>query len=639
MACTVGIFQVIMKILLITPPLVQSNTPYPATPYLTGILQRKGFIVEQADASLMLLLRLFSAQGLDRIALTLRRKRNPSPIARFFLTHADNYRSVVEPAIRFLQNKDTTLGFRIASRSFLPEGPRFDVLRTMNHAGIEVGVHTEGIAGFARFLASLFIDDLADLITDSIDPRFGLARYAESLGLRMTRFEPLTAALNARPGLVDSMIDEIAEEFHARFTPSFVGLTIPFPGTLYAALRISRVFKTRDPGIRIAIGGGYVTTELRNLAEPAIFDTIDYACLDDGAQPLLAAIGHSTGRYTTDQLIRCFTCENGTVHYHNAPSPDVPKYAECGPPVYTGLPLTDYFGLTEMSNPMHTLWSSGRWNKLMLAHGCYWRACRFCDTSLDYIRRYDPAPAAVIVDWIEAIIAETGESGFHFVDEAMPPALIRAISEELLRRRLVITWWGNIRFEKNFDSNLAGLMAQAGCIAVSGGLEAAHDRLLTLINKGITVASIVRTTHALSSAGIMVHAYCMYGIPSETAQETVDSLEVVRQLFAAGCLRSAFWHRFAATAHSTIGTDPETYGIHITAPVKDTFACNDLTFSDDTGVDHDQFGAGLKKAAYNFMHGVGVDEDVRTWFDEPVPPSRVKRSLVPSILKQARREQ
>src|SRR5205085_6120304 len=134
---------------------------------------------------------------------------------------------------------------------------------------------------------------------------------------------------------------------------------------------------------------------------------------------------------------------------------------------------------------------------------------------------------------------------------------------------------GNIRFEKTFTPELAKLLARAGCVAVSGGLEVASDRLLARMQKGVTVAQVARVTRAFTDAGIMVHAYLMYGFPTETEQETVDALERVRQLFAAGCLQSAFWHRFAATAHSPIGLAPQRFGIQLRRAPKATFARND----------------------------------------------------------------
>jgi len=280
------------------------------------------------------------------------------------------------------------------------------------------------------------------------------------------------------------------------------------------------------------------------------------------------------------------------------------------------LPLDDYLSLLDMLNPMHRLWSDGRWNKLTVAHGCYWKQCAFCDVDLDYISRYDLATTDVLVGRIESLIRETGQTGFHFVDEAAPPKALKSLARALLQRKLDISWWGNIRFEKSFDAGLCELLAESGCIAVTGGLEVASNRLLKLMKKGVSVEQVARVTRAFSDAGILVHAYLIYGFPTQTAQDTVDALEYVRQLFAAGCIQSGFFHRFTCTVHSPVGKHPDHYGVTLSRARHGTFANNDINFADATGVDHDAFGPALKKALYNYMYGIGLDVDVHEWFEE-----------------------
>ncbi|MDP3810410.1 MAG: radical SAM protein, partial [Hydrogenophaga sp.] len=282
--------------------------------------------------------------------------------------------------------------------------------------------------------------------------------------------------------------------------------------------------------------------------------------------------------------------------------------------------------LLDMLNPMHRLWSDGRWNKLTVAHGCYWKKCSFCDVSLDYISRYETASATTLADRIETIVNETGQTGFHFVDEAAPPKALKALADELISRQLPISWWGNIRFEKTFTPELCQLLADSGCIAMSGGLEVASDRLLTLMKKGVSVEQVARVTKGFSDAGILVHAYLMYGFPTQTVQDTVDALEYVRQLFENGCIQSGFFHRFTCTVHSPVGRDPAAYGIELIPLPPVTFAKNDIGFIDPSGVDHDALGVGLRKAIYNYMHGIGLDEDVRTWFSHV--PGKVPKATI-----------
>jgi radical SAM superfamily enzyme YgiQ (UPF0313 family) len=632
-----------LRILLLTPPMTQLNTPYPATAYLTGFLRQHAAThdldVRQADPAIELFLRIFSRDGLADIAEELAARvaesdgEPPATIAHF-LAHAQQYVDTVDSVIAFLQGRDPALAMRLATRTFVPEGPRFAAIadKPAGDDPLHWAFGRLGVSDRGKHLASLYIDDLADVVRDGIQPHFELSRYGERLAASAATFDALHAELEGEPTLVDSALDAIARELVAKHQPDVVGLTVPFPGNVYGAFRIARAIKAVAPNITIVLGGGYVNTELRELAEPRVFDYVDFITLDDGETPLLALLDHL--RDPTQPLFRTLVRTGARIELRTDPAlHDVPL-RDAGTPTYDGLPLDRYLSLFEMLNPMHRLWSDGRWNKLTIAHGCYWKKCTFCDITLDYIARYDPVHADILVDRIEAIVKETGQTGFHFVDEAAPPAGLRALAERLIARGVVITWWGNIRFEKTFTPELAQLLARSGCVAVSGGLEVASDRLLGLINKGVTVEQVARVTRAFASANIMVHAYLMYGFPSETTQETIDSLERVRQLFEAGCVQSAFWHRFAATAHSPIGRQPELYGIRLHPEPTVTFARNDLGFADATGTDHDTLGLGLKKALYNYMHGLGLDADVRTWFAKrrSIPQTTVPKDLIRSAL-------
>jgi radical SAM superfamily enzyme YgiQ (UPF0313 family) len=386
---------------------------------------------------------------------------------------------------------------------------------------------------------------------------------------------------------------------------------------------MARALRAAAPGATRVLGGGWVNTELRSLRDARVFDYFDYVTLDDGERPLLNLLTRLRGGDAP--LVRTFVREAGEVVFRTDPTQHDFPAKDTGTPTYDGLTLDRYVSVMEMLNPMHRFWSDGRWNKITLAHGCYWKKCSFCDVSLDYIGRYDRPGTDVVMQRIRALIDETGETGFHLVDEAAPPAGLRSLAKRLLEEKLSITWWGNIRFEKTFTPELCQLLAESGCVAVSGGLEVASDRLLELMKKGVTVEQVARVTRAFTDAGIMVHAYLMYGFPTETEQDTIDALERVRQLFAAGCIQSAYWHRFAATAHSPIGLDPDAYGITLRPPADIRFAHNDVAFEDPTGTDHDYLGAGLRKALYNYMHGVGLDADVREWFEARPGRSGAKR--------------
>jgi hypothetical protein len=627
------------RVLSVIPPMTQLNTPYPSTAYLTGFLRGQGVEAKQVDLALALVLALFTPEGMDsireRVQAVPPQKR--SAALQSFDEQFDVYRASIARVIGFLQGQDPTLAHRIVQRNLLPEGPRFATLDAypddedggdpLAWAFGALGVHDR-----AKHLATLYLNDLADVLRDAVDARFEFVRYAESLSAAQASFDPLATALAAAPNLIDQTLQRLALDALATHTPTLVLLSVPFPGNVYAALRIAQAIRAAHPHIRIALGGGFANTELRELHEPRLFDFVDFVTLDAGERPLLALIDHLEGRRGTERLVRTYVRDDqGQVQYITGTEPDVP-FADVGTPTWDGLPLKRYLSLLDMLNPMNRLWSDGRWNKLTVAHGCYWKKCSFCDVSLDYIARYEGAEASVLVDRIEAIVKETGQTGFHFVDEAAPPKALKALAQELIRRDLRISWWGNIRFEKSFTPELCELLADSGCIAISGGLEVASDRLLQLMKKGVSVDQVARVTRAFTEAGVLVHAYLMYGFPTQTVQDTVDALEYVRQLFEAGCIQSGFFHRFACTVHSPVGLDPAAYGVTLQPLQHQGFARNDVAFVDPTGVDHDAMGRALKKAIYNFMHGHMLDADVRSWFDVRVPKPTVQRHFIGKAL-------
>ena len=622
--------------------MTQLNTPYPSTAYLTGFLRSRGVHAVQEDLALALMLRLLSREGLlavqEQVAALAPASRTPA--VRAFDAQFHRYLASIEPTIAFLQGRDATLMHRIASRSFLPEGGRFAPLDqyvagdgedTLAWAFGALGVHDR-----ARHLATLYLNDIADVLREAVDARFEFVRYAEQLAQSQPSFEPLAQALAAPLNIIDATLRALAVAALERHAPTVVLLSVPFPGAVYAAFRIAQAIKAHDPHIVTVLGGGFVNTELRELSEARVFDHFDFVTLDAGERPLLALLEHLWGQRSRQRLVRTFVRDPATaqVQFMNWAEPDI-AFDELGTPTWDGLPLGNYLSLLDMLNPMHRLWSDGRWNKLTVALGCYWKKCSFCDVSLDYISRYETANAALLVDRIQTIVAETGQTGFHFVDEAAPPKALKALALELIERRVAISWWGNIRFEKSFTPELCQLLAQSGCIAISGGLEVASDRLLKLMQKGVTVDQVARVTRAFADAGILVHAYLMYGFPTQTVQETVDALEFVRQLFEADCIQSGFWHRFACTVHSPVGRDPQAYGVTLLPLPKVSFAKNDVGFIDPSGVDHDVLGVALKKAIYNYMHGIALEQDVRRWFDVKVPRSRVAQGRIARALVEA----
>jgi hypothetical protein len=626
------------KLFLITPPFTQLNTPYPATAYIKGFLNTKNISATQADLGIEVILKLFSKEGLTDLffhsksitSSAVERHSTLSSNVQRIVALQDEYIKTIDSVIAFLQGKNPTLALQICQEEYLPEASRFSQLEELDWA-----FGTMGTQDKAKHLATLYLEDISDFIVECVDANFGFSRYAERLGRSANSFDELYAALQEEPTYIDNVLFSLLKERIETVQPELFLISVPFPGNLYSAFRSAQWVKKHHPNIKISMGGGFPNTELRSLSDARVFEFFDYITLDDGELPVeLLVEAVCKPESFGGQFKRTFLLENGKVVYKNNSIRSDYKQSEVGTPDYSDLFLDKYISVIEIVNPMHRMWSDGRWNKLTMAHGCYWGKCTFCDISLDYIKVYEPIAASLLCDRMEEMIAQTGQNGFHYVDEAAPPALMRALALEILRRKLSVTWWTNIRFEKSFTGDLCLLLKASGCIAVSGGLEVASDRLLQLIDKGVTVEQVAKVTRNFTEAGIMVHAYLMYGYPTQTIQETVDSLEMVRQLFEVGVLQSGFWHQFAMTAHSPVGMFPEKFGVVKETETIGTFANNDINYVDNTGIDHDKFSFGLKKSLFNFMHGICFDYELQEWFEFKIPKTKIHPDFIANALEE-----
>ena len=599
-------------ILLIQPPLTQLNTPYPAITHLTGFLRSKGIDAEQCDIGIELIDRLFTRENLAKIFAQAEEicgfgtEKHTSKNTRKILNNKYLYINKVEDVIAFLRGKKQS-NATLFSRSDFWEGmPRLEA-----DEELEYDYGTAGNYDRAKYLCSLFIKNITDII-QIVDPHFELIRYAEHLCTYIYKFDIIERELRKPHSIVTDLTLNILEEKIEKYKPEYIGFSVPFPGNLLQCIKCAEYIKIHHPQIKTIMGGGYVNTELRKMTDTGVFKYIDFITFDDGELPLLRIV-------TGGELVRTATAgtdseQKTRVIFCNMDSKENIPFGELPAPTTAGLPMDKYLNFTDSTNPMHRLWSDGKWNKMMLAHGCYWAKCAFCDTTLDYIRRFERCDIGIIVDRMEAMIAETGENGFHFVDEAAPPALLKQLAEEIIKRKLTVSYWTNIRFDRTFTPELCRLLATSGCIAVSGGLEVASPRVLKLINKGVTIESATECIRNLNSNNIMVHTYLMYGFPSQTVSELFDSLGRVRDLFANQLIQSAFWHRYAMTCHSSSGKNPESVNAKAVEQKDNPFANNEIPFIDPLGIDWEQWSEGLNLATYNYMRGTGYDVPLKQWF-------------------------
>ena len=609
-----------LRIAIVVPPTVDLNTPYASAPRLAGWLRSLGHEVVPLDLSIALFHKIFSRRGLERIFAATDPARL-KPDSEDVYRDRDRYIRTIDDVIAYARGTDLTAVNRIISGQFLPEGQHF---RVDSRATRRRAFGEWGQADHARYLCGLLVMDIAAFIRDTISTHYYLTSYAEKLTEDAPSFDVIEAALEST-SIISTLHDEVIAELVPRDV-ELVCATCPFPGNLLGALQLGRWLARHMPGCRRALGGGYPSTCLRELDEPRVFDYMDYVVLDDGEVPLRQICARIAG--STDELHNTFTREHGRVVFHPPTQGSVP-FAELPAPDYRDFPLDRYVDFIYRRNHVSRLLSVGRWLKITAAHGCYWKQCTFCDIHLPYINDYDPIPARELADQMDAMHAQTGLSGFHFTDEAAPPNLLVNLALELLRRGRTYQFWGNARYDKAFTPDRCRLLAAAGMVAITGGIEVASDDLLPVISKGVSVRQLVKVLQAFAGAGIRTHGYLIHGFPRETPQSTVNSLEILRQLSHADILHSGFFHALSVTAHAPLGRDPSRFGIKILGPEFKGFARYSLEFEVDDGVRRRQeIFERLQMAVAAFARGEQLERPVADWL-----PDMPRTTIAPTFVR------
>lgn len=617
-----------MRALCIQPPFTQLNAPYPAVWYLDAWFRSRGISSSAEDHAIALTRALYSRDGLGKAfeaaqaALAGRKHPDKASEKRVaaYLAQEDRYLALIDGLAGYLAGQDPAFGYRLAVGAGLPLGMRAEAV-----LGEEGGIAPED----APALATAVINDLADFIAYALDPGFGAVRYAERLASGARDYAEIKAVAAGSWVLNELYRPLLRERFDElkRDTPDaayLICLTAPFPGCLAGALVAAEEARAAfGPDAAIILGGGYPSTELRYLDAPEFFDNFDYLVYDAGYAALDSLLARWDGSYDGPLLGARYRGADGKVLAEGLEAPAAAlggtpgleadassSAADGGEPVtaaasaaafaaaeardlaaihpdYAGCDFSAYLRVVDSPNPMHRLWNDTPWLKYRLAYGCYWRRCAFCDTELDYIKRYRPVELARLVEAADRVASRTGLYGIHFTDEAMPAAQVLAFARLNRGRRRPFTFWGNARFDRSWTDKAVAEAAEGGLIAVSGGIEIATGRGLEIVDKGFGLVELMRSLAAFKRSGILIHAYLIYGFPGQSDQDIADSAETVRVLLAEGLIDSAFWHKFVLTRHSRLYARWEKGEVEGLEPIvpPSRFAVNDLRFKGEAGFD------------------------------------------------------
>ncbi|WP_296010306.1 radical SAM protein [uncultured Treponema sp.] len=638
-----------MNVIVIQPPLVQLNSPYPSGAYLKSFFNRNGHNAVWLDLSVRLVHSIFSKNGLKKLFEL--SKENAMKIAsaaekngdfataknlRRYIFQSDLWIEWIDFIMSVLCGKQNPSARELCHRFILsPYTPRGN--RMENYIA---NLDREPTVDDTRNIASLALEDLADYISVAFDKSFSLVRYAESIAVSETSFSQIEEKLNS-PVLTNFYAEVLEDEFSktniSENEKTLVCISVPFAGTFTPALFTAKYLRKKyGEKIFITFGGGFINTELREFCDNSFFKYANAISYDRGYGSYKNFFDEfPDGKISEEKQIykmRLFTKEKvieplqSSLEYEKFENEQtsliVPDYSETDFSIYPRV--------ADDENPMQRLWSDGAWMKAYLAHGCYWHKCAFCDVNLDYVASYRLVQIENLFHGLKSQSEKNGIHGIHFVDEAMPPAAMIKFSQLNSKHSASFSFWGNVRFEKIYSRDMAEFLSFGGLIGVSGGIEIATGTGLDSISKGTDLDSIVSACCAFKEAGILIHAYMIYGYFGETEQDTINSMETLRQLYAAGLLDSCFWHKFVLTRHSRIYSEWKN-GLHKNlnpfAPKNSgVFAKNGLHFKDEEK--SAKFGNGLYAALQNWMHGENLNTPVEKWFEFKVPHPNVPKDLI-----------
>lgn len=650
-----------LNTIIIQPPLVQLNTPYPSGAYLLSFFKdlystnKINGQVKWYDLSTELFHKIFCKEGLSFIfnktqshALKLADKYeqqnndNAAFQLRRYISQSEKWCNWIDIIIKILCNGNREYTHEFVRSAHVPRGNRME--QYLSNLNRDVTVED------SQILASLALADLADYITTVYDQNFALIRYAESLAVSTATFSQAEAQLNS-PILTDFYKPLLQNIFQQTKGNTLFCISIPFPGTfvssLYTAQQIRSHYKNQAA---ISFGGGYINTELRNITDTKLFQYCDFISYDKGYGSYLSLfkdLNFHSENQTQNPILQKL---DGTQYYkitYNHNNKIIPaqeeniefQKQECSiikklVPDFTQIDFSKSPKLTDDTNPMHRIWNDGSWLKIYMAYGCYWHRCAFCDTSLDYVKDFQTTNIQNLYNGIYEQAKKTGIYGIHFVDEACPPIGLQQLALSNCKQNPKLTFWGNIRFEKTFTRDLADLLSYGGLTAVSAGIEIATGSGLSTINKGTEIEHIISACCAFKEAGILIHSYMIFGFWNQTPQDLINSMETLRQMFQEGLLDSAFWHKFTLTKHSTVYKEWEQGKHPDLKPIPQSptqFAQNNISFEGEEK--SQKYSDPLNAALNQWMHGQNLQKKVETYFPFKMPQPTIARNFVQSQIQ------
>jgi len=322
-------------------------------------------------------------------------------------------------------------------------------------------------------------------------------------------------------------------------TPLVVGISVAFPGQIQPAYALAHILKKALPNVHLTVGGPALTQLFQGLDGERLEKArgpFDSVITYEGEHALLELVRTLEKSHTPERFIRGQMIEDLGL----LPSPD-----------FTGLPLDKYFA-PELILPYDP------------TRGCYWGKCTFCHYGLAEVgtAAYRERPVANVMNHVRALHQKHGVRLFYFSQDAVNPKTVLKVARAIKEEGLQIQWATDMRPERSLKPELCKELRDGGALSMAMGVESASPRVLTLIDKGVSVDTVRTAIQNLSESGIGVEAMCFTDFPTESYREAMATVRFVEGL--QNHLSLFICGEFDLTKGSLVAQAPEKFGIEET---------------------------------------------------------------------------
>jgi radical SAM superfamily enzyme YgiQ (UPF0313 family) len=166
---------------------------------------------------------------------------------------------------------------------------------------------------------------------------------------------------------------------------------------------------------------------------------------------------------------------------------------------------------------------------IQASRGCYYQKCKFCihwDTYCDFrIRNADK-----VVEDMRLLVHRHNAKYFHFTDDCLLIPHAEEIVDNIKDKKLDVRWLSYFRIEESINYELLKKIWEAGGRVMEMGLESASERVLSLMQKNISLINAKRIAADASKLGILIKFFMFHGYPGEEQIDLEQTIDFTKDL-------------------------------------------------------------------------------------------------------------